>query len=112
MKAVTLGTRGSPLALAQTEIVRALLRKAHPSLQFEMKIIKTSGDQFHNLSLTAGGGKELFTKGNEDQHLRGGIYNAGHSMKDLPTTFPDRVPNCAGPGPAEARGAVCSERLA
>ena len=111
MKAVTLGTRGSPLALAQTEIVRALLQKAHPSLQFEMKIIKTSGDQFHNLSLTAGGGKGLFTKEIEDQLLRGEIHIAVHSMKDLPTMLPDGLTIGAVPAREDARDVFLSKRV-
>jgi hydroxymethylbilane synthase len=89
MNSLILGTRGSPLALAQTEIVCGLLQRAHPSLPVEIKIIKTSGDNFTNLSLTSGGGKGLFTKEIEDQLLRGEIQVAVHSMKDLPTTLPD-----------------------
>jgi hydroxymethylbilane synthase len=88
MNALVIGSRGSPLALAQVEIVRGLLAKAHPGLKLEIKIIKTSGDQFNNLSLTAGGGKGLFTKEIEDQLLRGEIHLAVHSMKDLPTVLP------------------------
>ena len=52
MNSVIIGTRGSPLALAQTEIIRGLLTKAHPQLRIEVKIIKTSGDQFNSLSPT------------------------------------------------------------
>jgi hydroxymethylbilane synthase len=89
MKPLILGTRGSPLALAQVEIIRGLLRKANPSLSVESRIIKTSGDNFVNLSLVAGGGKGLFTKEIEDQLLNGDIDVAVHSMKDLPTILPD-----------------------
>jgi hydroxymethylbilane synthase len=89
MNPLIIGTRGSPLALAQVEIVRDLLQRTNPSLPVESKIIKTSGDNFTNLSLTAGGGKGLFTKEIEDQLLAGEIHVAVHSMKDLPTVLPD-----------------------
>ena len=89
MNSLMIGTRGSPLALAQTEIVRGLLQTANPSWQVEIKIIKTSGDNFTNLSLLAGGGKGLFTKEIEDTLLRGEIDVAVHSLKDLPTILPD-----------------------
>jgi hydroxymethylbilane synthase len=89
MRQLIIGTRGSPLALAQVDIIRGLLRKADPSLEVETKIIKTSGDNFTNLSLVAGGGKGLFTKEIEEQLLRGEIHVAVHSMKDLPTVLPD-----------------------
>jgi hydroxymethylbilane synthase len=89
MRQLTIGTRGSPLALAQVDIIRGLLRKADRSLEVETKIIKTSGDNFTNLSLVAGGGKGLFTKEIEEQLLRGQIHVAVHSMKDLPTVLPD-----------------------
>ena len=89
MRQLIIGTRGSPLALAQVDIIRGLLRKANPSLPVETKIVKTSGDNFTNLSLVTGGGKGLFTKEIEDLLLRGEIHVAVHSMKDLPTVLPD-----------------------
>ena len=89
MNSLVIGTRGSPLALAQVDIISGLLRAAHPDLMIETKIIKTSGDQFTNMSLAAGGGKGLFTKEIEDHLLRGEIHVAIHSMKDLPTLLPE-----------------------
>jgi hydroxymethylbilane synthase len=89
MKPLIIGTRGSPLALAQVEIIRGLFQKANPALRVDTKIIKTSGDNFVNLSLVAGGGKGLFTKEIEEQLLNGNIHVAVHSMKDLPTVLPD-----------------------
>jgi hydroxymethylbilane synthase len=89
MKPLTIGTRGSPLALAQVVIIRGLLQKACPALPVETKVITTSGDNFTNLSLTAGGGKGLFTKEIEEQLLRGEIHVAVHSLKDLPTILPE-----------------------
>jgi hydroxymethylbilane synthase len=89
MNSLVIGTRGSLLALAQVDIISGLLRGAHPGLTIEKKIIKTSGDQFTDMSLAAGGGKGLFTKEIEDHLLRGEIHVAVHSMKDLPTLLPD-----------------------
>jgi len=88
MKTLVIGTRGSPLALAQTNLVAGLLRAAHPGLTVEIKIIKTSGDRFQQASLAAAGGKGLFTKEIEDELLAGTIHLAVHSLKDLPTTLP------------------------
>ena len=111
MNSVIIGTRGSPLALAQVAIVRNLLLKAHPGLEIDTKIIKTSGDQFTNLSLVAGGGKGLFTKEIEDQLLRGEIHIAVHSMKDLPTMLPDGLTIGAVPAREDARDVFISRQV-
>jgi len=95
--ALIIGTRGSPLAMAQTTLVRALLEKAHPGLVVEVQIIKTSGDMFGDVSLVKAGGKGLFTKEIEDQLLAGKIHIAIHSLKDLPTVLP--VGLCIGATP-------------
>jgi hydroxymethylbilane synthase len=110
MKSLMIGTRGSPLALAQTEIIRGLLQSANPSLPVETKIIKTSGDNFTNLSLVAGGGKGLFTKEIEDQLLRGEIHVAVHSMKDLPTILPDGLMIGAVPARENAHDVFISKK--
>jgi hydroxymethylbilane synthase len=89
MKTIIIGTRGSPLALAQVDIISGLLRKAHPGLNIDRQIIKTSGDKFLEMSLSAGAGKGLFTKEIEEQLLAGSIDLAIHSLKDLPTQLPD-----------------------
>jgi hydroxymethylbilane synthase len=89
MNPLIIGTRGSPLALAQVEIVRGLLRNTNPTMRVDSKIVKTSGDTFTDLSLTSGGGKGLFTKEIEELLLCGEIHVAVHSMKDLPTVLPD-----------------------
>ncbi len=88
MKPLIIGTRGSPLALAQAEIIKKLLQAAHPGIAIETKIIKTTGDLFPTASLTQGAGKGLFTKEIEEQLLAGTITLAVHSLKDLPTTLP------------------------
>lgn len=99
------------MALAQTEIVRGLLQNANPHLQVEVKIIKTSGDNFTNLSLVAGGGKGLFTKEIEEQLLRGEIHVAVHSLKDLPTTLPDGLIIGAVPARENAHDVFISKKF-
>jgi hydroxymethylbilane synthase len=111
MKPLVLGTRGSPLALAQVEIIRNLLRKTSPSLPVETRIIKTSGDAFADLSLVAGGGKGLFTKEIEEQLLGGDIHVAVHSMKDLPTLLPDGLTVGAVPPREDAHDAFVSKNF-
>jgi hydroxymethylbilane synthase len=111
MTSLIIGTRGSPLALAQVEIVRGLLQKANRTRPVETKIIKTSGDNFTNLSLIAGGGKGLFTKEIEDQLLREEIHVAVHSMKDLPTVLPDGLTIGAVPPREDAHDVLISKKF-
>ncbi len=88
-----LGTRGSPLALAQTREVCRRLGGAHPELALdgalETVVIKTSGDKIRDRTLAEVGGKGLFTKEIEEALLTGVIDLAVHSMKDLPTWLPN-----------------------
>jgi hydroxymethylbilane synthase len=109
MKPLIIGTRGSPLALAQVEIIRGLLQKTDSSLPVETKVIKTSGDNFVNLSLVAGGGKGLFTKEIEEQLLSGDIHVAVHSLKDLPTVLPDGLMIGAVPAREDAHDVFISK---
>jgi hydroxymethylbilane synthase len=89
-KGVRIGTRGSPLALAQAVMVQAALKAAHPALPAaEIVVIKTTGDRIQDRALSEIGGKGLFTKEIEDALLDGGIDVAVHSMKDVPTHLPD-----------------------
>ena len=93
MKKIILGTRGSELALVQTRETASRLRKAHPGLDIEERIIKTTGDKRLDVSLSAPGSLEkgLFTKELEDALLRGEIHAAVHSLKDLPTELPPKL---------------------
>lgn len=86
-----IGTRGSPLALAQAHETRARLMAAHdlPEAAFEIVVIKTTGDKVLDRPLKEIGGKGLFTREIEDAMLAGGIDIAVHSMKDMPTLQPD-----------------------
>jgi hydroxymethylbilane synthase len=85
-----LGTRGSPLALAQANELRGLLRRAHRLAEdaFEVVVIRTSGDRITDRSLADAGGKGLFTKELDEALLDRRIDIAVHSAKDLPTLLP------------------------
>lgn len=90
MRIFRIGTRGSPLALAQTEEVVRALKAHHPNLKKRFQIIplKTTGDTIVDRSLVELGGKSLFTKEIEDALLEGGIDMAVHSMKDMAAEAP------------------------
>lgn len=90
-----IGTRGSPLALAQTHEVRDRLIAAHPQLaepgDIEIKIFTTTGDAVQNRTLADIGGKGLFTKELDEAMIDGTIDLAVHSMKDVATVLPDGI---------------------
>ncbi|MDA8233061.1 MAG: hydroxymethylbilane synthase [Magnetospirillum sp.] len=90
-----IGTRGSPLALAQTHEVRDRLAAAWPELAapgaIDVVVIKTTGDMVQDRPLAEIGGKGLFTKELDDSMLDGRIDLAVHSMKDVPTVLPDGI---------------------
>jgi hydroxymethylbilane synthase len=86
-----IGTRGSPLALAQAHETRRRLSTAFdlsPEV-FVIKVIKTTGDKILDRPLKEIGGKGLFTREIEDDMLRGAIDIAVHSMKDMPVLQPN-----------------------
>lgn len=87
---IRIGTRGSPLALAQAHDVRRRLMDAHgrPEDSFEIVVIKTSGDRIQDRPLSEVGGKGLFTKEIEEALLASEIDLAVHSMKDVATELP------------------------
>ncbi len=89
-KPLNIGTRGSPLALAQAHETRDRLAHAFdlPFDAFNIIVIKTSGDKILDRPLKEVGGKGLFTREIEDAMLDGGIDIAVHSMKDMPTEQP------------------------
>jgi len=88
---LNIGTRGSPLALAQAYETRARLAKAFdlPFEAFTIVVIKTTGDKIIDRPLKEIGGKGLFTREIEDDMLSGKIDIAVHSMKDMPTIQPE-----------------------
>jgi hydroxymethylbilane synthase len=89
-KILKIGTRGSPLALAQAFETRARLMAAHGLSEdvFEIVVIKTTGDRVLDRPLKEIGGKGLFTREIEAALLEGGIDIAVHSMKDMPVAQP------------------------
>lgn len=85
---LTIGSRGSKLALWQAEWVRTLLGESYPAVQVSIEIIRTSGDVLKDAPLAIIGGKGVFTKELEEALLDRRIDLAVHSLKDLPTTLP------------------------
>jgi hydroxymethylbilane synthase len=83
-----IGTRGSKLALTQTNFVAEKIKKIMPEASVEISIIRTSGDIMEDISLLKMGGKGVFVKEIEDALLSGAIDLAVHSMKDVPTEIP------------------------
>jgi hydroxymethylbilane synthase len=88
-----IGTRGSPLALAQTKETRVRLAQAHgvPPEHFEIVVIRTSGDVIQDRALSEAGGKGLFTRELDLALIAGEIDFAVHSSKDLPTVLPQEI---------------------
>ena len=90
-KPIIICTRGSALALAQSNLIAAECRRMFPDLQFELKIIKTTGDKLQKASMAktdASLPKGLFTKELEVALVKGEADFAVHSLKDLPTELP------------------------
>jgi hydroxymethylbilane synthase len=90
-KPIIICTRGSALALAQSNLIAALCRAAFPKLEFELKIIRTTGDKLQKASMAKTDPslpKGLFTKELEVALLAGKADLAVHSLKDLPTELP------------------------
>ena len=92
-KAYRIGTRGSPLALAQAAETRARLMLAHglPEAAFEIVVLSTKGDRITDRPLSEIGGKGLFTAEIEAQLLSGELDFAVHSSKDMATRLPEEL---------------------
>ena len=92
-KTMRIGTRGSPLALAQAHETRDRLAAAHalPADRFEIVVIKTTGDAILDRPLAEAGGKGLFTRELDAALIAGTIDIAVHSAKDVPTFLPDEI---------------------
>jgi hydroxymethylbilane synthase len=84
-----IGTRASQLALWQANWVKSELEKKYPGMEVTLTKIKTIGDKILDVPLAQVGGKGLFVKEIEEAMLRGEIDIAVHSMKDVPTDFPE-----------------------
>src|SRR5512141_893540 len=88
-KKIVIGTRGSKLALWQSEWIKSELQKLNPNLEVQLNKIKTTGDKILDVPLAQVGGKGLFVKEIEEALLSGEADIAVHSMKDVPTEFPE-----------------------
>lgn len=113
MQTLKIGTRGSPLALAQAHETRARLMQAHdlPEQAFEVIAISTSGDRIQDRPLSEAGGKVLFTKEIEEALLDGRIDIAVHSSKDMPTVLPDGLELVTFLPREDARDAFIGKRV-
>lgn len=100
---IVVGTRGSKLALAQTNWVIDKLKEKYPKVNFEIKIIKTKGDLIQNVSLDKIGDKGLFVKEIEQQLIDNKIDMAVHSMKDMPSLLPESLKFASIPKREDAR---------
>jgi hydroxymethylbilane synthase len=105
---LTIGTRGSALALWQAEHVAGRLRELSPGLRVELQIIKTKGDKITDVPLAKVGGKGLFVKELEQALLAGEVDLAVHSIKDLPAELPQGLALTAMPEREDPRDAVVS----
>lgn len=110
---LTVGTRGSPLALRQTADVVAALQTAHPGLAVETRVIQTQGDrtQAANIPLASFAEKGIFAHELESALLSGAIDFAVHSMKDLAHTLPAGLTIGAVPLRLDPRDALIGTTL-
>jgi len=103
---LVVGTRGSNLALVQTNWVVDQLKKENPGVEFEVKIIKTKGDLIKDLPLDKIGDKGLFVKEIEKSLLDEEIDLAIHSMKDMPSSLPEGLKFASIPKREDPRDAL------
>lgn len=89
---VVIGSRESRLAVAQAELVRALILKRHPELDIEIRTMKTAGDRILDQPLEKIGGKGLFVKELDAALLDGRTDLSVHSLKDVPAELPADLP--------------------
>ena len=104
---LTIGTRGSKLALWQSEYIKARVEEI-TGLPVSLKIIKTTGDKILDVPLAKVGGKGLFTKEIEVELAAGTVDLAVHSMKDVPTELPDGLFIGAMPERVDPRDVIVS----
>ena len=104
---LVIGTRGSKLALWQSEYIKAKI-EALTGLPVTLKIIKTTGDKILDVPLAKVGGKGLFTKELEVELMAGTVDLCVHSMKDVPTELPDGLVIAAMPERVDPRDVLVS----
>ena len=103
-----LGTRGSKLALQQSEWFQSRIHDVAPDVRVTLQKIQTSGDKILDVPLAKIGGKGLFVKEIEDALLTGEIDLAVHSMKDVPAQLPEGLDILCVPAREDARDALIS----
>jgi len=108
-RTLKIGTRGSRLALLQTQWVAERLLRARPGIEIEIVTIKTKGDRILDSPLSMVGGKGIFVKEIEDALLSGTIDLAVHSMKDLPSELPRGLKIGAVPEREDPRDALITK---
>lgn len=108
VRAVTIGSRGSALALRQTDLVRQALCRVAPELDVTVKTVRTRGDRERDAALASFGGAGVFVRSLEEALLAGEIDLAVHSMKDLPTAEPARLVIAAVPPREDPHDALIS----
>lgn len=108
MSKFIVGSRGSALALRQTEQVVGALQRLYPEVEFNIKSIRTEGDRASTVPLARLGGQGLFVKELEAALLREEIDLAVHSMKDVPTEIPAGLTLGAAIKREDARDALVS----
>jgi len=110
MKKLIIATRGSKLALWQSEHIKARLEEAYPEMEVELKIFKTTGDKILGTPLAKIGGKGLFTKELEEAMLRGDAHISVNSLKDMPFIVPEGLTISAITEREDVRDALLSEK--
>jgi len=108
IKTIKIGTRGSALALTQTNLVADMIRGKHAGASIEIHVIKTKGDIMQDVSLVRIGGKGVFVKEIEDALLKGDIDLAVHSMKDVPAEIPEGLQISGTPKREDPRDVLVS----
>lgn len=108
MTLLRLGTRGSRLALAQSEVVARMIRAKHPGTEVELVEIQTAGDRDQTSALSSGEGIGWFTSALQDELVTGAVDLAVHSYKDLPTKRPPGLVIAAVPLREDPRDALVS----
>src|SRR5258708_39017143 len=111
MSVIRVGTRGSKLALTQTNQIIDQLRSAHLGLEFEAVVIKTTGDIQAGVPFTEVGTKGMFVKEIEEALLAGEIDFAVNSLKDMPSELPEGLFLACVPKRADPRDALISHGL-
>jgi hydroxymethylbilane synthase len=112
VKKLIIASRGSQLALWQSEHIKARLEEQNPGMEVEIKIYKTTGDKILDVPLAKIGGKGLFTKELEEAMARGDAHIAVHSLKDVPTRFEPGFVLGAVTKREDVRDAMLSEKYA